>query len=63
MTLEELATVFIELEGIVNSKPLTYLNSSADKPSPISPARFKVGRSLTVLPGANSSYMVPTMQD
>lgn len=60
MNFEELATVLAEAEAIVNSRPLTYINSSADEPTPISPAHFLIGQSLTVLPEPSLSSATPT---
>ncbi|XP_035222580.1 uncharacterized protein LOC118195385 [Stegodyphus dumicola] len=47
---EELETVLIEIEAILNSRPLTYVYSEVGEPEPLTPAHFLVGRRLTSLP-------------
>ena len=50
MTYEEFATVVVEAEGIINSRPLTYDYSSVEEGRPISPAKLLYGFDLTEIP-------------
>ena len=45
----ELLTVLIEIEGVINSRPLTYL-SSDDLDEPLTPSHFLCGRRILTLP-------------
>lgn len=46
---DELLTVLIEIEGVINSRPLTYL-SSDDLDEPLTPSHFLCGRRILTLP-------------
>lgn len=50
LTFQELNTVVIMIEGILNSRPLMPLSSSPDDGEPMTPAHFLVGKSLRSLP-------------
>lgn len=50
LTLQELNTVVIMIEGILNSRPLMPLASSPDEGEPLTPAHFLVGKSLRSIP-------------
>ncbi|GBL89761.1 hypothetical protein AVEN_149075-1 [Araneus ventricosus] len=46
LTYEEFLTVSIQIEGILNSRPLCPLSSSADDLNALTPAHFLIGRSM-----------------
>ena len=50
LSFTQLNTVLTEVEASINSRPLTYVFSAANEPSPITPAHFIVGERLTALP-------------
>ncbi|GFW63254.1 integrase catalytic domain-containing protein [Trichonephila clavipes] len=47
LTYEEFLTVCIQLEGILNSRPLCPLSSNSDDLNALTPAHFLIGRSMT----------------
>lgn len=50
LSLKELETVFIEIEAMINSRPITYLYNEASEPSPLTPSHFLVGKRVMSLP-------------
>ncbi|XP_042900642.1 uncharacterized protein [Parasteatoda tepidariorum] len=50
LTLKELETVFLEIEAMINSRPITYLYNEPSEPSPLTPSHFLVGKRLMSLP-------------
>nr|XP_042912400.1 uncharacterized protein LOC107446176 [Parasteatoda tepidariorum] len=50
LTLKELETVFLEIEAMINSRPITYLYNEPSEPSPFTPSHFLVGKRLMSLP-------------
>ncbi|GFX57965.1 integrase catalytic domain-containing protein [Trichonephila clavipes] len=47
LTYEEFLTVCIQIEGILNSRPLCLLSSNSDDLNALTPASFLIGRSMT----------------
>ena len=49
LTLDELHTLVIEIEGVINSRPISYV-SADDVEEPLTPAHLLCGRRLLSLP-------------
>ncbi|XP_064482953.1 uncharacterized protein LOC135395790 [Ornithodoros turicata] len=52
LTIEEMETVLAEAEAAVNSRPITYLHSSPNEPTALTPAHLLVGKRLIALPSS-----------
>ncbi|GFS73635.1 integrase catalytic domain-containing protein [Trichonephila clavipes] len=50
---EEFETMTIQVEGILNSRPLTPLSSDADNFDVLTPGHFSIGRPITSIPEPN----------
>ncbi|GFS13033.1 hypothetical protein ElyMa_001386900 [Elysia marginata] len=56
---EQIETILIEVEGCINSRPLTYVEEDC---APLTPSHFLIGRSAPFVPlsyGVNSSRSLP----
>ncbi len=50
LTFEELTTVLTEVEGSLNSRPLTYVYSELSDGEPLTPSHLVIGRRIATLP-------------
>lgn len=50
LSFEELYTVLVEVEAVINSRPITFVYNDHNEPDPLSPSNFIIGSRLTVLP-------------
>ena len=50
LTYSELNTLLIEIEGVINSRPLTAVSDDPRDPVPITPAHLAIGRQLQGVP-------------
>ncbi|GFQ81880.1 integrase catalytic domain-containing protein [Trichonephila clavata] len=55
LTSEELETVLCEIEAVLNSHPITYIDSDSTGNFPLTPSHFLLGRRLTSLPAVKLS--------
>ena len=62
LTHDELLTLTVEIEAIINSRPLSYL-SAADLEEPLTPSHLLVGRRLLNLPDHLGYVNTPTDED
>ncbi|CAK1600414.1 unnamed protein product [Parnassius mnemosyne] len=53
LTYEELNTVLVQIEGVLNSRPLTPLSTDPDDLLPLTPGHFLIGRLITSFPSQN----------
>ncbi|XP_061709219.1 uncharacterized protein LOC133519245 [Cydia pomonella] len=63
LTYEELATLFSQVESILNSRPLCPLSSSPNDFQPLTPGHFIIGRALTSLPSPHLADINPSRLD
>ena len=59
----ELETVLHEVEGCVNSRPLTFLSDEASEASPLTPSHFLIGKSNIYEPDEPSQSASSTQED
>ena len=50
VTLQILETVVVEIEGMLNDRPLTYVSSDISDPEPLTPAHLIYGRRIVSVP-------------
>lgn len=55
LNFEDFSTVLIQIESILNSRPLCPMSSTPDQLNPLTPAHFLIGKPLTALP--DKDYM------
>ena len=53
VSLPVLQTMIVEVEAVLNDRPLTYISSYVDDPQPLTPAHLLYGRMITRLPPAD----------
>ncbi|GFX83937.1 putative RNA-directed DNA polymerase from transposon X-element [Trichonephila clavipes] len=53
---DELETLLIEIERVLNSRPLTYIFSEFNEPEPLSPSHMISGRRVNSLPPARLNF-------
>ena len=49
-TLESLQTIIVEIEALLNDRPLTHVSSDLRDPEPITPSHLLYGKRITTLP-------------
>lgn len=57
LTFRELETTLIEVEAIVNSRPLAAVRADPEEPIPISPGHFLLGRTPVMVPDGTKDDM------
>jgi len=50
VTLPALQTLIVEIEAVLNDRPLTYVSTDLDDPNPLTPSHLLCGRRITSLP-------------
>ncbi|GFR11994.1 integrase catalytic domain-containing protein [Trichonephila clavata] len=57
---DELETLLIEIEGVVNSRPLTNIFADLNEPEPLTPSHMILGRRVNSLPSARLNILILT---
>lgn len=55
LTYEDFITILTQVEGILNSRPLTPMSTDPSDLSPLTPAHFLIGRSMDSIPDQDTS--------
>ena len=50
VSLEQLETITVEIEAMLNNRPLTYLSPDLDDPEPLAPSHLLYGRRMCPVP-------------
>ncbi|CAH2088739.1 unnamed protein product [Euphydryas editha] len=53
LTYEEMATLLVQIESCLNSRPLTMLNNDPEEASPLTPSHVLIGEPLVTVPEIN----------
>lgn len=63
LTYEEMNTVLVQIEAILNSRPLTPLSSNPCELAALTPSHFLIGRTITTLPSpqVKDAATIPTL--
>lgn len=56
LTIDQLQTLLTEIEGMVNSRPITYVGSEAEEPEALTPAHFLLGKRISSLPSVRLHF-------
>jgi hypothetical protein len=56
LTIEQLQTVLTEVEGMINSRPITYVGSDSGEPNALTPAHFLLGKRISSLPSVRLHF-------
>ncbi|CAB4022910.1 RNA-directed DNA polymerase from mobile element jockey, partial [Paramuricea clavata] len=63
LTYEELSTLVVEIEGLINSRPLTYVFDDDETcTSPLCPSHLIYGRRITTMPNSQHYEVISTYQ-
>ena len=63
LTYNELYTLLVEVEGVINSRPLTYVSDDTDGIAyPLTPAQLINGRNLNILPNESHFEIISTYE-
>lgn len=57
LTFEEMYTVFVQVEAVLNSRPISPLTSDPNDLLPLTPAHFLIGKPLTSTPEPSISHL------
>ena len=60
---EEIETILIDVEAIVNSRPITFTHTSSEESVPRTPSHFLIGQRLTALPSTGNVTAVAPNTD
>lgn len=64
LTYTEMETMLIETEGVINSRPITYVFNEIGEPIPLTPSHLLIGKRVTSLPPQKvQTQNVPTTRE
>jgi len=63
ISLEQLQTIMVEIKGMMNDRPLTYVHSDLQDPQPLTPAHLLYGRRLQQAPHTLNDPEEPSFVD